>query len=295
MTTENNDARAAQLTPYIVILGTAQDGGYPQAGCNKECCKEAWKNPALRRRVTSIAIIDPMTKERWLFDITPDFKEQFHILEELSPALDKNILSGIFLTHGHVGHYTGLINLGREVINTQNVDVFAMPMMLEFLSYNNPWKQLILNKNIRLNSLSEDSTVPLTEDVSISPLEVPHRGELTETVGYKIVGPNKTILFIPDIDYWNEKILSLIDQSDIAIVDGTFFNKDELPERNIEEIPHPLMVESMQVFKNLSAKNKIYFTHFNHTNPVLSPESVESKTVLENGFLIAQEKQIIEL
>ena len=295
MTTENNDARAAQLTPYIVILGTAQDGGYPQAGCNKECCKEAWKNPALRRRVTSIAIIDPMTKERWLIDITPDFKEQFHILEELSPALDKNILSGIFLTHGHVGHYTGLINLGREAMNTIDTDIYAMPMMFEFLSCNNPWKQLILNKNIRLNSLSEDSTVPLTEDVSISPLEVPHRGELTETVGYKIVGPNKTILFIPDIDYWNEKILSLIDQSDIAIVDGTFFNKDGLPERNIDEIPHPLMVESMQVFKNLSTKNKIYFTHFNHTNPVLSPESVESKTVLENGFLIAQEKQIIEL
>lgn len=295
MIIENPDTEAALITPYIVILGTAQDGGYPQAGCNKECCKEAWKNPGLRKLVTSIAVIDPATKDRWLFDITPDFKEQLHILEDLSPSTHKNILSGIFLTHGHTGHYTGLIHLSREVMNANNVDVFAMPMMLKFLSCNNPWKQLILNKNIRLNSLSEDSTVPLTEDVSISPLEVPHRGELTKTVGYKIVGPNKTILFVPDIDYWNEKILSLIDQSDIAIVDGTFFNKDELPERNIDEIPHPLMVESMQVFKNLSAKNKIYFTHFNHTNPVLSPESVESKTVLENGFLIAQEKQIIRL
>lgn len=295
MTTENNDTKAAQLTPYIVILGTAQDGGYPQAGCIKECCKEAWNNPGLRRLVNSIAIIDPATKERWLIDITPDFKEQLHILEELLPTSHENLLSGIFLTHGHIGHYAGLLNLGREVMNTKNVSVFAMPMMLKFLKANAPWNQLLIQNNIKLNPLKNKVSVPLNKRINVTPFLVPHRDELTETVGFKITGHNKTAVFIPDIDYWNENTLALINKADIAFVDGTFYSKNEIPERDIKNIPHPFIEESMQVLKKLSQKNKIYFIHLNHTNPVLLAGSEESKLISNNGFFIAQEKQTLEL
>ena len=282
-------------TPHIIILGTAQDGGYPQTGCIKDCCKRVWNDLPLRRLVTSIAIINPGSKETWLIDATPDIKEQLHILNTIYHS-DYN-LSGVFLTHGHIGHYTGLTHFGREVMNTNDVPVFAMPGILKLLRSNHPWKQLLLNKNIKLIPLSGESTIRLAEDISISPIEVPHRGELTETVCYKIVGPNKTLLFIPDIDYWNEKTLSLINNTDIAIVDGTFFNKNEVPGRNIGEIPHPFMVDSMKLFKELPGehKEKIFFIHLNHTNPVLLAKSIESKTVSDSGFCIAQEEQIIGL
>ena len=284
-------------SPFIIILGTAQDGGYSQSGCLKGCCKRVWEDSSLRRLTTSIAVINPETNEAWLIDATPDFKEQIHILNTLSPRGKSCKLSGIFLTHGHIGHYTGLIYLGLEVMNTNDINVYAMPKMLEFLNNNAPWNQLILNKNIRLNPLSENSPVTLTTKISLSPIIVPHRGELTETVGYKIEGPNKTILFIPDIDYWDKKTLGLINNVDIAIVDGTFFDKNEVPERNIGETPHPLIIESMKLFKELPRehKEKIFFIHFNHTNPVLLAKSIESKTVSDGGFCIAQEEQIIGL
>ena len=282
-------------SPFIIILGTAQDGGYPQSGCQKECCKRVWEDSSLRRLTTSIAVINPETNNAWLIDATPDFKEQKHILDTLYSEGCK--LSGIFLTHGHIGHYTGLIQFGREVMNTNSVNVYAMPMMLDLLNDNTPWKQLIFNKNIKLNPLSENNPFSLTMDISITPFVIPHRREFTETVGYKIEGPNKTVLFVPDIDYWDKKTLELINNVDIAIVDGTFFNKNELSERNISEIPHPFIIESMTLFKELPGehKEKIFFLHFNHTNPVLLPESIESKTVSGNGFFIAQEKQVIEL
>jgi len=295
MTTENYDTIATLLTPYIIILGTAQDGGYPQAGCNKECCKEAWSNPALRRLVASIAIIDPMTKERWLFDITPDFKEQFHILEEFSPTTHKNILSGIFLTHGHTGHYTGLIHLGREVMNANNVGVFAMPMMLKFLKANAPWNQLIKHGNIKLNHLKNKTSTVLNNRINVTPFRVSHRDELTETVGFKITGPNKTAVFIPDVDNWNENILKIISTADVALIDGTFFNENELSDRVLNEVRHPFIDDSMNLFNQHPQKDKTHFIHFNHTNPVLKPDSEEHAKVIQPGFQIAREKQIIEL
>ena len=295
MITKNSYSKTALLTPYIVILGTAQDGGYPQAGCKKECCKEAWINPSLRRRVTSIAIVDPITKDRWLFDITPDFKEQFHILEGLSPILDKNILSGIFLTHGHTGHYTGLINLSREVMNTKNIDVFAMPMMLKFLKANAPWNQLIKQGNIKLNFLNNNVSKTLNNGINVTPFIVPHRDELTETVGFKITSQNKTAVFIPDIDSWNENIFKIVRAADVALIDGTFFNENELSDRDLNEVRHPFIEESVNLFNQHPQKDKIHLIHFNHTNPVLKPDSEEHTKVIHSGFQIAREKQIIEL
>ncbi len=295
MIIENPDTEAALITPYIVILGTAQDGGYPQAGCNKECCKEAWKNPGLRKLVTSIAVIDPATKDRWLFDITPDFKEQLHILEDLSPSTHKNILSGIFLTHGHTGHYTGLIHLSREVMNANNVDVFAMPMMLKFLKANAPWSQINKQGNIKLNPLKNKTSTVLNNRINVTPFLVPHRDELTETVGFKITGPNKTVVFIPDVDIWNENIIKIVRAADVALIDGTFFNENELSDRDLNEVRHPLIEESVNLFNQHPQKDKIHFIHFNHTNPVLKPDSKEHIKVIQSGFQIAREKQIIEL
>ena len=38
--------------PYVLVLGTAQDGGLPQIGCHRACCVHARENPASARRVT---------------------------------------------------------------------------------------------------------------------------------------------------------------------------------------------------------------------------------------------------
>ena len=113
--------------PYILVLGTAQDAGYPHAGCSKECCKRAWTDTRLRRTASCIALIEPETNSRWIFDATPDFKEQLRKLYEATDTGRGLNLSGIFLTHGHIGHYTGLMQLGREAMNTKATKVFAMP------------------------------------------------------------------------------------------------------------------------------------------------------------------------
>lgn len=284
--------------PYITVLGIAQDAGYPQVGCNKECCQRVLKNPDLKRRVVALGLVDPTTGERWLFEATPDFREQYNNLMSIEPKVDT--LSGIFLTHAHIGHYTGLMQLGREVMGTKNVPVYAMPKMRKFLYTNGPWRQLTALNNIKINKLTADSTIILNENLSVKPLLVPHRDEFSETVGFIIQSKQKSLLFIPDIDKWskwNRDILALIRQVDYAFLDATFYKNGEIKGRDMSEIPHPFVEESMDLFNDLSKfdKSKVYFTHFNHTNPLLIHNSEAYNNVTNSGFSIAIEGQKIRL
>jgi pyrroloquinoline quinone biosynthesis protein B len=283
----------------LVVLGTVQDGGSPHIGCEKECCSPLWKHPDPTRKVVSLGIIDYENKKTFLFEATPDLPEQLKLLKKVS-NLDTETPDGIFLTHAHMGHYTGLMFLGREALGSKNVPVYTMPKMESFLKENGPWNQLIKLNNIALKSLHNQQIVSLTPNISVVPFTVPHRDEYSETVGFKIIGPEKSVLFIPDIDKWSKwetSIIEAIKDADYAFLDATFYDNKELNYRDISEIPHPFVIESLELFKNLSnkEKSKIHFIHFNHTNPLLTPNSPETKHTILEGFRIAKFKQVIGL
>ncbi|MEL6820837.1 MAG: MBL fold metallo-hydrolase [Calditrichota bacterium] len=297
--TEIEGAVDLPLTPYVVVLGIAQDAGYPQANCKKDCCAEAWENPQERRHASCIALVDPRNGKRWLFEATPNMKLQLKQLDHFSEP-HASVVDGIFLTHAHIGHYIGLIHLGREVIGGSGVPVYAMPRMRSFLRENGPWSQLVKLKNIELKKLNADSSAVLESDLSITPIQVPHRDEFSETVGFIIRGSEKSVLFLPDIDKWekwNRPIEDVLAMVDVAYLDATFYANGEIPGRDMALIPHPFVEESMARFVNLpdTEKRKIRFIHMNHTNPMLQPESEARKAVLNAGYGIAEEGEIVEL
>lgn len=282
--------------PYIVVLGIAQDAGYPQIACKKVCCQRVYDNPSNKRLVSSIALVDPISKESWVFDATPDFTEQTKILSKHLKE-GKQLPQGIFLTHGHIGHYPGLMYLGREAMSADKMPVYAMPRMVDYLTNNGPWSQLVDLNNIELKPIQKDSIIVLNERISITPILVPHRDEFTETVGYLIKNNTKQALFIPDIDKWSKwdrNIVDYIKEVDIALLDATFFKNGEI-NRDMNEVPHPFAEESMQLFDGLSDKDKrkVYFIHFNHTNPLLIDGSDAQKSVINKGFNIAKQELII--
>ncbi len=280
--------------PYVMVLGVAQDAGYPQMNCKKECCVAAWNNSELKRTTSCLAIVYPNTNEQWIIDATPDIKEQ---LQRLKGETGTEKVDGVLLTHAHMGHYTGLMHFGREVMGTNGIPVFSMPKMSSFLEKNGPWSQLVELENISINKLRSDSTFNLNENIKVKPFLVPHRDEFSETVGYQITINNKSLIFIPDIDKWEKwerNITELIKKVDYAFLDATFYKNGEL-KRDMSEIPHPFVEESMELFSELSEKDKskIHFIHFNHTNPLLIEGSTAQKEVLEKGFNLAKEGQII--
>ena len=278
----------------VEVIGTAQDAGYPQIGCNEICCKDAWIDHSLVRYPSCIALINKKNKEYWLFDVTPDIKPQLK-------ALDKhNVkLAGVFITHAHFGHYMGIFNFGLEVMNLTNLPIYVMPRMKEFLKSNSIINQMIINKNIVLKEI-HDGGIYMLEDVAVTPFLVPHRNELSETVGFQIKGITKKIIYMPDIDSWNnwnENLLNLVENNDILFIDGTFFSNLELKNRDISKIPHPAIKETIKLLNKLEnkEKRKIFFIHFNHTNRAIITNTRESNYILKSGFQISREGQSFDI
>jgi pyrroloquinoline quinone biosynthesis protein B len=294
----NTKAKIVKPRQYITVLGTAQDGGFPHIGCQKECCTSYYNGASKKQKVVSLGLIDRISQQKWLFDASPDMSTQLADLEQ-HHLKNETIIDGVFLTHAHIGHYTGLMYFGREALGKQNTKVYAMPKMRTFLEKNGPWSQLVKIKNIDIQNLQHDSTMALNNTLKVTPFLVPHRDEFSETVGYKIEGSKKTALFIPDIDKWHTWKLSIIEEvkkADYAFLDATFFDQKEV-KRAMTEVPHPFIQETIDLFKNESTatKNKVIFIHFNHTNPALQENSVERKEIEKLGFRFATQGHNYEL
>ncbi len=283
----------------IIVLGTIQDAGAPHIACTKSCCTSLRKNNT-SFPVTCLGLYDSSTQKKYMFEATPNLPKQLKELTAFGAQNNKELPDGIFLTHAHIGHYSGLMYLGKEAVNSNQIPVYVMPRMDSYLRNNGPWNQLVETKNIRLKQLGNRKKKTLSETLSVTPILVPHRDEYSETVGFIIEGPKKSALFIPDIDKWEKWDLSIVEEVtkvDYAFLDATFYSGDELNFRDISEIPHPFIVETMTLFKRASEeiKDKIYFIHMNHTNPTLDPDSKTSKIIKNNGFHVARLHQVFEL
>jgi pyrroloquinoline quinone biosynthesis protein B len=279
--------------PWVVVLGVAQDGGVPQAGSSGH---PGWDDPERRRHVVSLGLIDPLTNQRWMFEATPDFRRQLQRLDALHPVGARPGLAGIFVTHAHIGHYTGLMFLGHESMGASGVPVYAMPRMSEFLAGNGPWSQLVAYGNIELRPLAAGEPVRLNDRLAVTPFLVPHRQEFSEVVGYRIDGPRRSALFIPDIDSWEDwdeagvRIEDLLADADVAWLDATFYADGEIPGRDMSGFPHPFITHSMERFAPLPAevRDRVRFIHLNHTNPALWPESEARRMIEAAGFHVAE-------
>jgi pyrroloquinoline quinone biosynthesis protein B len=132
------------------------------------------------------------------------------------------------------------------------------PRMKNFLENNGPWSQLVSLKNIAIQPLQRDSAVEPAPGIRVTPFMVPHRDEYSETAGYRIEAGGKRILFIPDIDKWEKwerDISREIEAVDIAFLDATFYKNGEL-QRDMREIPHPFVEESMRLFDVFTGNRK---------------------------------------
>lgn len=281
----------------VKVLGTAQDGGLPQPGCYCSNCLRAHSNPGNSRLIASLAILDITADRFFLVDATPDIRAQMHIAQK---RMDRkfsgrdNAPDAVILTHAHIGHYPGLMFFGYEAMSTEDLPVYASARMSAFLANNGPWSQLVELHNIKLLPLTPGKTLRLSARIAVSPFQVPHRNEFSDTLGIRISGPRKRLLYIPDIQSWKTWTRSLVtevESVDYALLDGTFFSPEELPGRDLSRIGHPFIRDSMQLLQPIADKapTKILFTHLNHTNQALDPESRERRDMLARGFHLARE------
>jgi pyrroloquinoline quinone biosynthesis protein B len=292
--------------PRIVVLGTAQDGGFPQTGCEHSLCAAARRDPALARKVASLAIDFPASGRTFLVDATPDLPAQIQAVHGFRPypqgKVDRAPFDGVFLTHAHIGHYLGLAHFGFESLNTNALPVWASPRLAEYLRTNGPWSQLVRLKNIELREIQPGAPVSLGEGVSVTAFPVPHRDEYSDTMAFVIQGPKTTVLYVPDTDgwaTWTRPLPKFLEEEkvDVALLDATFYSPDELPDRDVTKIRHPLVTDTMELLGTQvkSGKVRVLFTHLNHSNPALDPAGTARKTIEAKGFRVASDGEEIGL
>ncbi|HEX9793214.1 MAG TPA: MBL fold metallo-hydrolase, partial [Planctomycetota bacterium] len=237
----------------------------PHLGCDQETCAQARAHPAPHHRVAALAIVE--TDRWWLVDATPDMPAQIESMGDLP-------LAGILLTHAHMGHYTGLMYLGRESVDADHVPVYASRAMSEFLTGNAPWSQLVAMGQIELHPFESGHPLRLGGRLQVTPWRVPHRDEFADTHGFEVEFLHQgRLLYVPDIDRWeswDKKLADLVGRVDYLVIDGSFFSGEELPGRDMTQIPHPTVLHTMDLIETAVgvSSTKVIFTHLNHTNPL---------------------------
>ncbi len=286
-----------------VVLGTAQDAGVPQINCFSDTCTEVRSGRRAAPRVACVGLIDHAADRRFLLDATPDIVAQVGALltpgGEAPPQLAggtvplHEILHGIFLTHAHMGHYTGLVHLGKEGAAPRGLPVFASQRMCTFLGANAPWDALVNGAFIELRPLNPGERVQFSPSLAVTPFEVVHRAEYTDTLGYRIHGPQATLMYVPDADVWDgwdRPFEDLLRASDVALIDGSFWSLDELGHRAQANVPHPPVSQTLDRLRGAPGLPEIRFIHLNHTNPLWNTRSALRRELPE-GFGVAESGQ----
>jgi pyrroloquinoline quinone biosynthesis protein B len=271
------------MTYSLIILGSGQDGGSPQVG--------AESSKGLVRSASSIAV----TSEEGtvlLFDASPDIRSQYQCLAAhcgYAPPLD-----GVFITHGHMGHYADLLHFGKEAASADGLPLFAPSSVLDFLKENEPWATLITGEHLLPISI-DDATATL-ERITVTAVHVPHRAEFTATVGYSIaIDDNPWVFYLPDIDGWDEWPAAdeVFARHDVCLIDATFSSMDELPGRDIAAIKHPLVPDTIARFQHLTRDHTMILTHINHSNCLGARDADITSLAHELGFTIAHDGLVI--
>jgi pyrroloquinoline quinone biosynthesis protein B len=270
----------------------------PQTGCEHAACAAARKDSKLARRVASLAVV--AGGRTFLVDASPDLPAQIQEVHTFRPfpegRVDRAPFDGVLLTHAHIGHYLGLAHFGFESLNTKDLPVYVSPRMAEYLRTNGPWSQLVRLGNVKVVEIKLGEWFPLGEGISVKAFAVPHRDEYSDTMAFLIRGPKRTLLYVPDTDTWKtwtRPLPQVIEEEkvDYALLDATFYSPDELPDRDVTKIKHPLVTDSMEMLGPLvkAGKVKVWFTHLNHSNPALDANGEARKNIEAKGFRVLDE------
>lgn len=280
----------------VTLLGTAQDGGRPQPGCQRACCQNLGPND--QRYPVSLGIQDTEGGGH-LVEATRFLGQQL-ALWKFPP------LRSVSITHAHFGHVDGLGLFGKETMNASSLPLHLSSAMFHLLEETPAWAVMLDDGVFEEHIFLHQDHVQLGPGLVLEPINVPHRAELSDMHAFIVRGPRRSLLFLPDHDSWNETLqmhhattirawLSAL-EVDIALIDGTFWSMNELEGRTQSEVPHPPVKETLKRLGTRQPNDpEIHFIHLNHTNPLHDQESDESREVIGMGWGVAEQGQSFNL
>ena len=274
----------------VTVLGIAQDGGHPQPGCLRPCCA----NITEPHYPVSLGIRSSKGTNL-LIEATRNLGDQFTLWGQTK-------VDHLLLTHAHLGHVDGLGLFGREAIAARDIELHVSDDMYHLIDRTPQWNLMVQQGVFNIRTFTAGDVVFSQGELSIEAVRIPHRAELSDMHAFIIRGPSKSLLFLTDHDTWNET-LTVHDCSsirellaklnvDIALIDGTFWSEDELAGRNQATVPHPPVLQTLNMLGSREDGDPdIIFTHLNHTNPLYNRDSEQYAEVERLGWSVAYQGQ----
>ncbi len=289
-TSSSTTATIVLMEAAIVVLGSGQDGGSPQLGHTSGVGPD--------RTASCVAAISP-SGSVVLLDASPDMRQQVLslMMSAVYPADRATPFDAIALTHGHMGHYVGLVHLGKESGDARGIPLLATGKMHTFLRRNEPWRTLYERGNVVPDTFGLGA-IRVDDRMTIDAITVPHRAEFTDTVALSVrLDDEPRFLYLPDIDSWSDwrQAEETISAHPMCLLDATFSSADELRDRSVAEIKHPLVTDTIKRFGALNDSTRIVLGHINHSNPLADPESPIAQDAADSGFVIARDGMVLPL
>jgi pyrroloquinoline quinone biosynthesis protein B len=296
----------------VRILGAAAGGGSPQWNCNCRVCLAA-RAPGTRvtpRTQSSIAVQG--RDERWfLINASPDLRAQLAYLPRpVADGLRSMPVAGVLLTDAEIDHTAGLLLL-REAATA--LPVYSTAAVRTALAEGYPILRMLESYcGVQWNELRPGSSFELAGsglDVDVfdvggdAPLYMGAEASEPGAIGLTITdaASGKVLTYVPGLAALDEAIVARFERSDCVLVDGTFWQDDELVQlgvsaRRAADMGHlPLGPPSGTLPLLGSLRARTILVHINNTNPILLDDSPERAAVDAASVEVAFDGMEIDL
>jgi pyrroloquinoline quinone biosynthesis protein B len=300
----------------VKVLGSAAGGGFPQWNCACPQCMGVRTGSLKARARTQTQTAVSTDGSRWfLLNASPDLRQQILSSADLvPPAGSRNSpITSVVLTSADTDAVMGLLHL-REF---QPLQIFATIAVRRILTEENSLFRVLARSNppVKWETLPLDRLMPLvppsTADkksglfckaVSLNGSFPDYVSESLRNslapeeavIGLTLVFKEKKLFYAPNLPGIGDHWLRCVEESDLAILDGTFWKDDELNSirkgsKSARQMGHLPLWGDRGLLRTAfrPSKTRRVLVHINNTNPILNDESPESRIVREAGWEIA--------
>ena len=302
---------------YVLILGSAAGGGYPQWNCNCAMCAGVRNGSINAQARTQSSIAVSSDKTNWLLiNASPDIRTQLNIQPLMQPArsLRDTGLRAVMLCDSQIDHTTGLLIL-RE--SKQPLQLYCTDSVYEDLTTGFPVLNMLQHYcGVERHTLNhaEPSLIAGIDGLRVTPVALsskappysPHRDAPTpgDNLGLWIEDLNTggKLFYAPGLGQFEAHLKPYCAEADCLLVDGTTWTNDEMAVRGVgsklaSEMGHLAqsgpggMIEQLEAFPQA---RKILI-HINNTNPILDEDGPERATLTAHGIEVAFDGMLLEL
>jgi pyrroloquinoline quinone biosynthesis protein B len=308
----------------VKVLGSAAGGGFPQWNCGCPNCSRLRVGVLKARSRTQAQVAVSPSKSTWLLlNASPDLKQQLLGDSEFAPTqgMRGTPIAAVVLTSADVDCVLGLLHL-REF---QPLHVYATASVRRLLTEENTLFRTLERSHppVCWEVLPFDHAIPIFEQVASGaepslfckavrlgrdfPDYVSDRlrrslSEEEAVIGLELVQDGKRLFYAPSLPGGGQDWKRSTAESDLALLDGTFWTDDEFIRvlgsgKTATQMGHLPLSGSNGLLEQLRGARDVrrVLIHLNNTNPALDEESEASRALRAAGWEVAYDGMEFEL